>query len=83
MFAYDSITVSYARELTSVSMRYSQGDVFSTSLSRFMYCTHDWFSPFLVPFSAVMLSCVWLSPVARSCATRDVGNKDNVCTPTT
>ena len=41
MFAYDSITVSYARELTSVSMRYSQGDGFNTSLSRFMYCTHE------------------------------------------
>ena len=37
MFAYDSITVSYASELTSVSMRYSQGDGFNTSLSRFMY----------------------------------------------
>ena len=37
MFAYDSISVSYARELTSVSMRYSQGDGFNTSLSRFIY----------------------------------------------
>ena len=41
VFEYDSITVSYARELTSVSMRYSQGDGFNTSLSRFMYCTHE------------------------------------------
>ena len=40
MFAYDSITVSYARELISVSMCYSQGGGFDTSLSRFMYCTH-------------------------------------------
>ena len=40
MFAYDSITVSYAWELTSVSMRYSQGEGVNTSLSRIMYCTH-------------------------------------------
>ena len=40
LFEYDSITVSYARELTSVSMRYLQGDGSNTSLSRFMYCTH-------------------------------------------
>ena len=39
VFAYDSITVSYARELTSVSMRYSQGDGVDTSLSRLMFCT--------------------------------------------
>ena len=42
MFAYDSITVSSAWELTSVSMHYSQGDGVNTSLSRLMYCTHDW-----------------------------------------
>ena len=40
MFEYDSIAVLYARELTSVSMRYSQGDGFNTSLSRSMYCTY-------------------------------------------
>ena len=40
MLAYDSITISYARGLTSVDMCYSQGDAFNTSLSRFMYCTH-------------------------------------------
>ena len=34
MFAYDSITVSYAWELISVSMCYSQGDGINTSLSR-------------------------------------------------
>ena len=38
---YDSITVSSTWELTSVSMRYSQGGGVSTSLSRLMYCTHD------------------------------------------
>ena len=36
----DSITVSSTWELTSVSMRYSQGDGVNTSLSRLMYCTH-------------------------------------------
>ena len=40
VFKYDSMTVSYARELTSVSMRYSQGDGFNAFLSRFMYCTY-------------------------------------------
>ena len=40
MFAYDSITVSSAWKLISVSMCYSQGDGVNTSLSRFMYCTH-------------------------------------------
>ena len=32
-YDYDSITVSYTWELTSVSMRYSQGDGVHTSLS--------------------------------------------------
>ena len=41
MFAYDSITVLSAWELTSVSMRYSQGGGVNTSLSRRMYCTYD------------------------------------------
>ena len=36
---YDSITVSSAWELASVSMRYSQGNRVNTSLSRIMYCT--------------------------------------------
>ena len=40
VFTYDSITVSPAWELTSVSMRYSQGEGVNTSLSRLMYCTH-------------------------------------------
>ena len=40
MFAYDSITVSSALELTSVSMHYSQGAGVNTSLSRITYCTH-------------------------------------------
>ena len=39
VFGCTSRTVSYARELISVSMCYSQGDGFNTSLSRFMYCT--------------------------------------------
>ena len=34
MFGYDSIAVSYAWELIPVSMSYSQGDGFNTSLSR-------------------------------------------------
>ena len=37
---YESITVLSTWGLTSVSMRYSQGEVVNTSLSRIMYCTH-------------------------------------------
>ena len=40
MLTYDSITVSSTWELTSVSMRYSQGDGVNTSLSSLMYCAH-------------------------------------------
>ena len=40
LLIYDSITVSSTWELTSVSMRYSQGDGVNTSLSRLVYCTH-------------------------------------------
>ena len=36
----DSITVLSTWELTSVSMRCSQGDGVNTSLSRLVYCTH-------------------------------------------
>ena len=42
LFVNDSITVSSAWELTSVSsMRYSQGAQVNTSLSRIMYSAHD------------------------------------------
>ena len=34
MIVYDSVTVSYAWELISVTMSYSQGGGFNTSLSR-------------------------------------------------
>ena len=36
MFGYDSITVSYAWELTEVFMCYPQGDGFNTPLSRLL-----------------------------------------------
>ena len=65
-----AITVSYARELTSVYICYSQEDGFNTSLSR------------LLPESVVSVVsvdvcirdpvwCVWLCLVIRSCATQD------------
>ena len=41
MFAYDSITVSSAWELISVSMCCSQGHGVNTPLSKRMYCTHE------------------------------------------
>ena len=84
MFAYDSITVSYARELTRVSMRYSQADGINTPLSRLMYCTHVFGCVRLCSFVFVTgsLLVMWLSSVARSRATKDASNKDNVCKPT-
>ena len=41
MLAYDSITVSSAWELISVSTCYSQGDEVNTPLSRLMYCIYE------------------------------------------
>ena len=38
--------------------------------------------PRVVPGCLTYLCCVWLSSVARSCATRDDSNKDNVFTQT-
>ena len=73
----NSITVSSTWELTLVSMRYSRGDGVDTSLSRIT-----------VPMcysrlsTLVLLSCVILYYVVRSCASWDDNNKDNVCTPT-
>ena len=49
MFAYDSITVSSAWELISVSMCYSMGGGFNTSLSRLMYCTPA-LLPYILPY---------------------------------
>ena len=76
MSSCDSITVSSTWELTSISMRYSQGDGVNTSLSRITYCTHVVYtSPCLI------LSCVpflYVCSVARSCATKGASNKDNV-----
>ena len=60
-------------------MRYSQGDGVITSLSRITYCTYVLV---LYRFSYVLLSCVWESSAARSCADWDNNNKDNVCEQT-
>ena len=73
MIEYVAITVSDAWELTSIYMCYSQGDGFSTSLSRLL--------PESV-VSVVSFYCVWLCSVVRLCATQDDVNKDYVCTPT-
>ena len=40
LLTYDSITVPSTWELTSVSMRYSQGDGVNISPSSLVYCTH-------------------------------------------
>ena len=81
LFGCTSRTVSYARELISVSMCYSQGDGLDTSLSRFMYSTHVSLRVCIREREYKRLCCVWLSSVVRSCATRDDSNKYNVCTP--
>ena len=52
----DSITVSSTWELSSVYMRYSQGDGVNTSLYRLMYCTHV----LLSRLSTCLLYCVIL-----------------------
>ena len=71
MFEYTSETVSYAEELTSVPICYSQGDGFNTTLSRLFYILHT--QPHLV---VVMFS---RCPVVRSCTTSGNVNK-YVCT---
>ena len=72
MFAYDSITVSSAWELTSVSMRYSQGDGVNTSLSRIMYCSHVY--SIVLVFGSVP-SCVVCMVIFRGTAMRYQGRK--------
>ena len=70
MFEYDSITVSYARELTLVSMRYSQGggDLIPPCLG---LCTVPTSSSSLDVSIRDSVCWVWLSSVARLCAIRD------------
>ena len=89
MIEYPAITVSYAWELTSVSMWYSQGDGFNTPLSRLLPDAESFVvSVVSVVVCFVVVSyrrsvwCVWLCSVVRSCATQDDVNKDYVCTPT-
>ena len=75
----DSITVSSTWELTSISMRYSQGDGVNTSLSRLVYCTHV-YCFVLVDWCSFPV-CEWVCSVARRCASKDASNKDNVWKP--
>ena len=79
----DSITVSSTWELTSVSMRYSQGDGVNTSLSSLMYCAYVLVCSSV--FKCLLVSlvvCDIVLPAARSCAAWDDNNKDDVRTPT-
>ena len=82
MFGCTSWTDSYARELISVSMCYSQGDGLNTSLFGLLclYCTLSqyWHCYRVV----VYVCCVWLCSVVRPYVTQDDVNKDDVCTPT-
>ena len=71
--SYDSITVLSTWELTSVSMRYSQGDAVHTPLSRITVPTC--YSLFV---SVCLRLCALVLPAARSCADWDDNNKDNV-----
>ena len=72
MFESLSRTVTCTGELSSVSMRYSQGDGVNTSLSKLVLYSRS---------VCVQLCCIVL-PAARSCAAWDDNNKYNVCTPT-
>ena len=63
MFRYDSITVSYTRELISVSMCYSQGDRFNTSLSTLS----------TVPTSHLLALCIVLGVVVGGMFMRYTG----------
>ena len=81
MLTDDSITVSSTWELTSVSMRYSQGNGVNTSLFSLVYCTHVWCPSVCYNIWCSLPVCEWVCPVAQSCATKDVDNKDNVCKP--
>ena len=75
--SYGSITVPCTWELTSVSMRYSQGKGVNTSLSRTVYCNHESYIILCRSFPV----CEWVCSVARSCATKDANNKDYVYKP--
>ena len=70
MFGYTSGTVSYAEELTSVSICYSQDNGFYTPLSIFYT---------LFRLLLCSLCFCWCS-VVRSCTTSDDVNKYDVCT---
>ena len=63
LIEYAPITVSYAKEITSVSICYSQGGGFNTSLSRLFYnCTvhrsqSSWYTSLV--FVGVRLRSLW------------------------
>ena len=76
--SYDSIPVSYTWELTSVSMRYSQGDGLHTPLSRLVLYPLSVVSECLSTF---VLSCVILRyPRHGHVLTGTIIIKINVCT---
>ena len=57
LFGYGSITVLYAWELTSVSMCFSQGDGFNTSLSRLPTVRTSYCLDFLDLLSYLLALC--------------------------
>ena len=87
LIEYDSITVSYAWELTSVLMCYSQGDGLNTSLFKtlYWYCTYG----HLVVVSVYKCLRGGVSGVYGyvrwygQCATQEDVHKNDVCTLTT
>ena len=84
MFGYTSKTVSYAKELTSVSICYSQGNGFNSLLPRSLRSTvhasqfRDSYSSVIVGRSGGTVLC----SVVRLCLvpTSGYGNKYYVCT---
>ena len=70
--SYDSITVPSTWELTSVYMRYSQGDGVHTPLSRLVLYPRVICKSLCV----CVLLCYIALPAARSCTDWDDNNKD-------
>ena len=72
----DSVTVSSAWELTSVSMHYSQENGVHIPLSRLVLYPRS-----VCVFVIGVYKCYIGLPSARLCAVLDENNKRHVCTP--
>ena len=80
--SYDSINVSSTWELTSVSMRFSQGDGVHTSLDWLVLYPRSLLVVLAIVILVSLRLCSLLLPSARSCAVWNNNNKYDVCTRT-